>query len=49
MFQITGHPERVRSDNGRQFVSVETVAYLHAKGVVPEMSSPEFLSSMGTH
>ena len=47
VFQMTGYPERIRSDNGRQFVSAQTVAYLTSKGIIAETSSPEFPSSNG--
>ena len=41
VFRVTGYPEVLRSDNGRQFVSSETEAYLASKGVRHETSSPE--------
>ena len=47
VFQMTGYPERICSDNGRQFVSAQAVAYLTSKGIIPEKSSPEFPSSNG--
>lgn len=47
IFNITGYPERLRSDNGRQFVSAETREYLHGNGIRLETSSPEFPSSNG--
>ena len=47
IFKITGYPERLRSDNGRQFVSSETHDYLTSRGITQETSSPEFPSSNG--
>ena len=47
IFKVTGYPERLRSDNGRQFVSEETLEYLQFRGIQQETSSPEFPSSNG--
>ena len=45
--KITVYPERLRSDNGWQFVSSETNDYLTSRGIKHETSSLEFLSSNG--
>ena len=47
MFYCGGFPERFRSDNGRQFVSKETVDFLNSHGTSCETSSPEFPRSNG--
>ena len=46
-FQLTGYPERLRSDNGRQFVSEEIRRFYESRGIRHETSSPEFPSSNG--
>ena len=46
-FHMTGYPERLRSDNGRQFVSEEIRRFYRSRGISHETSSPEFPSSNG--
>ena len=45
--RIPGYPTRIRSDNGRQFVSQECKEFYISRGIVHETSSPEFPSSNG--
>ena len=45
--RIPGYPTRIRSDNGRQFVSQECKEFYLSRGIVHETSSPEFQSSNG--